>query len=1117
MGLLNDDFYAQTPPPTPVKPSAAPQAAPQQSAPLPLPTAATPPAGMRKPVGTLSEEEQVKKFGAPVGSPAYIDKNRALKVTGRDVLSTVMQLPNQEDWDRMTTKEKLQNIRASSIDAAIHLIKSAPVEIAKAPVRISNTLMAGAGALADKVSGKEGSFFELANQQQVPVSGIVPNYFNTYDEAIKSGMGPVGAAIVTGNLAFGDVTIGLVLGNDLKASFAPRAKTAAGAPLLDIKPIQSLVDGTRKAESVSEYYSMPKSVAKKYGGNEANTFWKMTPAQGGTEISIVQKRGGVLSKAVDRIKGRGEQVYQGDFGPEIKLQSQTLPSDRSVATEPLTAQLPSIPDKPLKGFADKPVTPAHVANLENIARAANLDGPLSSSVIRSVTGKRAVGELTQAEYVEAARAMAGLAKASKLADGTPVVNPVSQYLSPQRHFTRSIEERGGPPVYSEGYVRVEDAFQNKRVFLDGVDQQLTEMYGKYADPRFAEERRLIREATEGNAGAIQSNPALTPEVKSELMSIVEKRKAYYDEYGPIFGIGKEYFLENYSPRIQDVGGIHQLYKEGVDIPKEFSPFFEKKRKGALHVQVDDALALDQIYARAGANKLYVNPALKGVNDLVDSLAQGDPLRGSMRSYVQEKLGYAGRTEKYLDEAVPKMLKSLGIAAPPDIGRQAAQFAMNTTYSGALGFRLGSAVRNTFQAFNSYVRQGSKFFGEALAKAATKEGVAELRNRGLLVKLGVPSGADLAQEASMLGKAKSRYTRFTQMSLKGQEMSDAFSRATTFWQGKYQWDDAIARYKSGSLKWSDVERDLDFSALSPVDQNIIRKDLVAGDVDKAFNHYIREVIDETQFPFRRGASFRAGYGLAGKVGFQFTQWPIEQAHMLGRWLKTGQVDKLVRWHAATTALTRSMNETFGVDVRDNFGIRTVVPGAAPLVKMASEGFQAWKQFMEGNQEEFEKHKDELVRALNLFVPAGIQLNSVKSFMKSINAGRIGPDQKYPVYSGSGKLNRWATFSDLWKSVWGFIPSDAGEERDVGSAMRNEKFQLADKKSKALQMMQESLTDTHEFDTESQKYKDAVEILEDNLIKISPEDFKAFYIPYNERIFSQLPRSLQAKFAPRVFNQ
>lgn len=1119
MGLLNDDFYTQNPAPAPV-PQAPPQP-PAQGGVLPTrtPAPATQPAGLQKPTGTLSAEEQTKKFGGPVGSAAYLERNIPLKVTGRDVLSTVLPLPNQQDWDRMTTKEKLQNIRASSIEAAIHLIKSAPVEIAKAPVRISNTLMAGAGGLADKVSGKEGSFFELANQQQVPVSGIVPNYFNTYDEAIKSGMGPLGASIVTGTLAFGDVTIGLVLGNDLKASFAPRSKTAAGVPVLDTAPIQKLIDGTRKVESVSEYYSMPKTVAKKYGGNEANTFWKMTPAQGGTEISIVQKRGGMLSKAVDRIKGRGEMIYQGDFGPEIKLMTQTVPTDMSVAPAPITKQLPSIPDKPLKGFADKPVTAAHVENLENIARAAGLDDAISQSVLRSVTGKRAVGELTQAEYVETARAMGALAKSSRLADGSPVVNPIAQYMSPQRHFTRSIEERGGPKVYSEGYVRVEDAFQNKRIFLDNIDQQLKEIYGKYEGPSFAEERRLIREATEGRTEAIQANPDLTPEVKSELMEIVGKRQKWLDETGQSFGIDKKYFIDKYSPRIQDVGGVHQLYKEGVDIPKEFSPFFEKKRKGALHVQVDDALVLDQIYARAGANKLFLNPALKGVNELVDSLAPGDTLRGSMRSYVQEKLGYAGRTEQYLDEAMPKMLKKLpGVSSvPPDIARQVAQFVMNTTYSSALGFRVGSAVRNTFTAFNSYVRQGPKFFGEALAKAMTKEGIAELRKRGLLVKLGVPSGADLAQEASMLGKAKGRYTRFTQASLKGQEMSDSFTRATAFWQGKLQWDDALARYKSGALKWSDVERELDFNSLSPVDQNIIRKDLVAGNVDKAFNHYIRDIIDETNFPFRRGASFRAGYGLAGKAGFQFTQWPIEQAHMLGRWAKTGQVDKIVRWLAVSTALNRSMNEMFGVDVSNSLGIRTVVPGAAPLVKIVTEAWQAWSQFVDGNYVEMEKHRDELSRALKLGQPIGIQTDAVQSVLKSIDKGPIGPDGKYPVYSGSGKLNRWSTFQDLMKKILGFVPSEEGQEKKKGQMMRTENFFLSRSKGKALELMQQSLQDDGTFDTSSAKYQDALELIEKNQIKIGPEDFKAYYIPYNERLFNQLPASLKAKFAPRVFPQ
>ena len=1092
MGILDDGYYQPTSP--------APAKAPEQA----LPSLRGAPTTKVDPVvGELEE-----RAALPL-------RNVGLEIGG----ALGLELPEQTAWNQMKAGEKAVSVAKAIPGMAWRTLKNLPRETATAPTRYALTV---SDTWSDVAAGKRPTFQSLATKpaHEVPWLGAVPTYYQSYEQARQTGLGPKAALLVTSNIALGDITIGASLAEGVQGAFRPRAKTTAGLPLLDTEQIKSVIKtegnisraARRAPDSPNEYYSVPQDVAKKHGGSSADTFIKVSPTgvEGSLEVSIVKTRGSFLPNS---------KTYRGDFGPETKLESTIVkakPVGSPAASTARAGALASVPPKPLKGFEKAPITSAQVEHLAGIVTENGIDERIAGIIIRSVTGKAAAGELTQAEYVTAAQSLAGIGKSKQFVGTKPAVGLASQWLSPQRHFTRGIENRGGAPVYSKVYVPMEDAFQAKRVFTDGVDERLSQIYGKYANPSFAEERRLIREATEGRTDVIENNPQLSSATKAELMKIVDDRRAVYDEMGPVFGIGEEYFLENYSPRIQDLGGVYQIYKEGTDIPGEFSPFFEKKRAGSLNVMVDDALALDQIYVRAGANKLYLNPALKAANETIDTLEP--TLKGSMKSYVQEKLGYAGRTEQYLEEVGTEMFGKLGIKAPSDLGRQAAQVVMNTTYSGALGGRLYPAVRNTFQAFNSYIRQGPKFFGEAVTKAVTQAGIKELRDRGLLVKLGVPSGTDLAQEATLAGAAKSRYARLTQASLKGQEISDAFSRATTFWQGKYQWDDAFARYKSGKLTYEQLERDLDFKALDPLDQNIIREDLVAGKADKAFNHYIREVIDETQFPFRRGASFRAGYGLAGKVGFQFTQWPIEQAHMLGRWLKTGQYDKLIRWHAVSSNLDRTMRDTFGVSTRDDFGLRTVVPGAAPLVKFSQDVYGAFTQLIDGNQEEFEKHKDGLVRTVTaLGVPLGVEIRAIRDFKKSYEAGPIGPDGKYPDYSASGKLDRYATFPELWQKLWGFRPAGEVEERDLGRAMRGAKFQQSDAKKKALELMQKSLDENGAFDTESRSYKDAVQLIEENNIRITGNDFDAYYIPYNERLFKQLPASLKAQFAPRVYPQ
>jgi len=1307
MGLLSDDYYKQ------LRQQSTPVATPTQPAPDSRPLVQKAEETVLSGVEAESEQ-RIKNLESQASSALpsqetlrYHAEHPILSFFGRSLGETIgIKFPDQNTWDQMSATNKLAYLGPATLDAGARMLVRAPREIVKAPIRLAYSITK---PWADLAAGKPATLDSIAGDKplKLPWIGEVPSYFHDFKQACDSGLGPAAASLMTGATALGDATIAASLLEAVQKAFQPRAQIA-GKPIFETEPIKQTLAAEKagmrvvgQAEgSAAEYYSLPKTVAKKYGGNSSDTFLKVTPAnvvgENSVEIAVVQTRGGVLQKTADFIKGRGEKIYQGDFGPETKFESQIVPvgkakflqgqaetklTPETKAVQPaenitpilpgdinqyrdeivrslelaepgqrifqrdaagyltgevvgqkstfpewippelrksslvkavadhinkntlptkageirlynavaeemglvkrakaeVDADINNLPDfareaeqltqkydaeirglekeiksgeiqagisetanvpktgepaatpapvtpedvlaalsesekkkvlaavlpKALKGFENKPVTADQLTHISQIAAINNVDSSTAQAIIRSLTGKSVSGELTQSEYVQISQTLAALNDLGKYNPGMPSVNVFSQYGSPQRYWMRTYEEKSGIPLYSEVYVPMEDAVRLRNVFRDSYRSQSREIYGKYANPGFAEERRLIKAYMEGDTRAVTANETLKPEVKADLVKIAEQMRLLYDKLGTIFDIPTEVFLKDYQPHIQNVGGVYQLYKEGSVIPKELTFFAEFKRRGALSSQVDDALALFDIYVNAGSNKKFLNPALERISDMGEKLPA--TLQNSVKSYVGEKLGYAGRVEQYLNEIGVGINRKLGTDLPPDLGRQVTQYIMDTTYSGALGIRPGAIIRNLMQSpLISYPRLGPKFYAQAVAKSITKEGVKEVADKGFLVELGLPYGEELTKEVGLAGRVGTLYRNVTQATLKPYAAADTFTRGQTYWQGKYIWDDALARYSSGKITWEQFEKDVDLSAMSAPDRNIIRQRMIDGDQGGAFDQYIRDIIDETQFPYRRGASSRVTYGFAGRLGTQFGQWNIEFAHTLGRWVKTGQWDKLVRFYAAAAASKRTMEDTFGFDISKWVGLNAIDPTLSPFAQFGSELASLVQNFRDRNDEEMQKNADNLAREVkSLGMPAGVQTNNWKDFWRSYSKGPVGPDGQYGVYDSRGKLKYWAPFKDIWWDMWGFASPLEKQYQETATEMRNARFDYSRAKKKILELYQQ------------EKFDQANELIKDYGVQLSPADFDAYYIPLNQRTFDSLPAILKPRFAPQVF--
>ena len=233
----------------------------------------------------LSEEKQKAKFGGIVGSIEYQQWQAANPIKAFGGLefakSFGMNLPDQETWDRMSVGQKNKLVNVGLAAAAAKLIIRLPREVIKAPIRLGASIIQPWVEFAK--TGQIPTIDTLADEEKIgsiPWIGEVPTYWRTYKEARDSGLGPLAATISTGSLAAGDVAINAALGEALTKSFQPRQSLKPGEQAIDVKPIEKAVvteKGKMKfvdkaPDSLSEYYSLPAVVAKKYNGTSANPF-----------------------------------------------------------------------------------------------------------------------------------------------------------------------------------------------------------------------------------------------------------------------------------------------------------------------------------------------------------------------------------------------------------------------------------------------------------------------------------------------------------------------------------------------------------------------------------------------------------------------------------------------------------------------------------------------------------------------------------------------------------------------------------------------------------------------------------------------------------------------------
>lgn len=802
-------------------------------------------------------------------------------------------------------------------------------------------------------------------------------------------------------------------------------------------------------------------------------------------------------------------------GPLEEFYKAANAADQGLIPEAVVPEVPGVVQKPLVGLGDSLVTTKQLDQIRSIQVSKNINDDLVKSITEQVTGKTNLSELTQSEAFQVSETMRTFNKMGieeSTAAGDMIVRP---WTHPTRYWMEAAEREMGHPIYSGVYLPMERGSRLSHVYARGHQDALrSEAVGaKYMDPKFREHRRLINAYTEGDKAAILNNTTLPGNVKDDLVRIGDWLNAQYKILFEDMGISSDRWFGVYAPKIRERGGIFNLYKTG-DLPPEIKPFFEFERQGMLAPLEDDAFVLFDIYTNAVAKKKFLAEPLERAKFVAEDLPEH--LKNSVNDYIQEKLGYQGALERSLNDLGSKISKATGDKIPADVFKRIIDYSMTFSYAGALGLpRVMPIVRNYMQPlFTTYPELGPEWFVIGARKFFADGGLKPVKDGGFLVDMGLPYGGELAAktQTGLFGKAAEKYADLNRFSMKPYSHSDTVSRGVTYHGVVARFEDAWSKFLDGKASYEQFENMIDMQGFNPTLQNVLRGKLLRNTKDslkEAQDLMVQDILDRTQFPYRKGAESRLHYGLKGKLGLQFAQWFWEYGFTLKSWAARGQWDKFVRWYAMSAVIKRTMEEGFGVDATKWVGLGPM--SQVPFGPLANAGFSLIKTINAMSldfEDEVNKNWKDVTNSIKIFggTALGIGKEKLQQFYRSIKryeAAQVtspDPEKPFGIWSSTGKLKRWVDFRELFMVTLGFQSEDGTEFSDKLNAYRKDKVVYDTHMQDALNSLVDG--DFEKFDKMVEKYQLYIPDIQERL--------KSFQTPLDQRLFERAPLPLKEKY-------
>lgn len=230
-----------------------------------------------------------------------------------------------------------------------------------------------------------------------------------------------------------------------------------------------------------------------------------------------------------------------------------IPQDQTIPEE-----VRSLMSEPLKGQSEKAVTAKQLQQIDWLQEDVEMADSVVQLLAATLTGKQNLNELSQEEAYDLSETMRQFAvsQGSSAEDDWQFI--LRSFTHPARYWMESAERELGFPVYSEVFLPIETAGRFMKVYNNRWQEAARDVFGKYADVKFADDRRLLTDYVEGNKEVITKNIRLSDATKQELTEIGDWLIETYKGLFKDLGIQSERFFGKYSANIRKLGGIYNL-------------------------------------------------------------------------------------------------------------------------------------------------------------------------------------------------------------------------------------------------------------------------------------------------------------------------------------------------------------------------------------------------------------------------------------------------------------------------------------------------------------------------------------------------------------------------------